>query len=204
MQDLSTSSEHFIATCISLFTRMVETVPAAVKLTDVVAPLEVKPVNVTLDLTPTGELRFKGYVRLLSSDTVPNNSTVTISWNSRVGAPSKTSTASATFKALQAGRGVWGFTAYYYFDAPVDSTSGISTFFIEIDGTTHDNGGGGYPMQDVAFVVPSLSNVADDGSFSITAAVLKSFEAQNAHAVIAFPAVQLGRLESTECQFAVI
>ncbi|KAF9257844.1 heme peroxidase [Marasmius fiardii PR-910] len=69
MRDLSTSSEHFISTCIMLFTRMMETVPKTVTLTDIIAPLQVKPVNVTLDFTPTGtEMRFRGFVRLLTSD----------------------------------------------------------------------------------------------------------------------------------------
>ncbi|KAK1235458.1 hypothetical protein PQX77_001310 [Marasmius sp. AFHP31] len=212
MRDLSTSSEHFISTCIALFTRMMETVPAAIKLTDIVAPLEIKPVNVTLDFTPGGTLIFKGFVRvskfaerarrsltmstykLLSSNTLPNNAIVAVLWNARNRSSNIFSTP-ARFKSSQVGGSVWGRTSFYSFEAPVDPDVGISTFSIRVDGKIHDNGGNGYPMQDIAFVVPSLSDVEDNGKFSVTAAVLRPLSVKSVHADVAFPAEQQGALE---------
>ena len=57
----------FRSTCADLFARMIDTVPAGVTLTDVVEPLDVKPVGFQLDWAGSGNLLFRGEVRVSSS-----------------------------------------------------------------------------------------------------------------------------------------
>jgi hypothetical protein len=54
----------FQNTCVGLLKRMIETIPKGVVLSDVVAPIEVKPVNATLDFDAHGNLIFSGYIRV--------------------------------------------------------------------------------------------------------------------------------------------
>lgn len=63
MQDLSQSTDHFFNTCVNLFERMSNTVPANVTLTDVIEPMTWKPINTTFDFD--GEsLVLSGVVRV--------------------------------------------------------------------------------------------------------------------------------------------
>ena len=65
MEELASGgTEGFFNTCEDLFGRMLNTVPSAVQLTDVVEPMEQKPVNVTYDIDESGALRLKGVVRV--------------------------------------------------------------------------------------------------------------------------------------------
>ncbi|KIK68410.1 hypothetical protein GYMLUDRAFT_153711 [Collybiopsis luxurians FD-317 M1] len=67
MRELSTSPDHFISRCVALFSRMLDTVPSTTTLSDVITPLEVKPVNVTLDLVDDEDgvrIIFAGYIRV--------------------------------------------------------------------------------------------------------------------------------------------
>lgn len=43
---------------------MVETVPKAVVLSDIISPMAIKPVNVTLDFSPNGSLILTGTIRV--------------------------------------------------------------------------------------------------------------------------------------------
>ena len=80
-----------------------------------------------------------------------------------------------TFESSQTGTSVWGLTSYYAFDVVIDPESGISSFHIIVrEGATkktYTNEGKGYPVQDMAFVVPSMSDVKDNGEAVVTAAV---------------------------------
>ncbi|KAJ4486833.1 heme peroxidase [Lentinula lateritia] len=67
MEGLSDSQEHFVSECVSLFARMLDTVPNSTTLSDVIIPLELKPVNITLDFVEdeTGfHTVFAGYIRV--------------------------------------------------------------------------------------------------------------------------------------------
>lgn len=54
----------FASTCASLFSRMIDTVPKGVKLTDVIEPLPVKPQNVALTYMDDKNLLLTGDVRV--------------------------------------------------------------------------------------------------------------------------------------------
>jgi hypothetical protein len=61
---LSQSSNYFAQTCTNLFTRMIDTVPREVQLTEPVQPMLFKPVNVSLGLNWAGNMSFSGAIRV--------------------------------------------------------------------------------------------------------------------------------------------
>lgn len=63
---LANQGDGFLDTCSTLFQRMLETVPKGVVLSDVVAPLPVKPVNATLEFDQDDNLIFTGHIRVSS------------------------------------------------------------------------------------------------------------------------------------------
>jgi hypothetical protein len=61
---LKKQGANFLNTCVGLLQRMIETIPNGVALSDVVAPMKVKPINATLDFDIQGNLIFSGYIRV--------------------------------------------------------------------------------------------------------------------------------------------
>ncbi|KAJ7592204.1 heme peroxidase [Mycena floridula] len=178
------SSAKFVSTCVNLFSRMLDTVPATTTLSDAIVPNAVKPVNVSLNLDSTGNVIFSGYVRLLPSKFRANPS-VTISWFSRndTGASSSTK---AEF--TDTGSGIFGSTAYYHFSAALDPSVGISKFFIKVDGVVQSDA----KAQDAAFLMPLT--LGNDGTVVLTAAVLTAVSPTNVTASISVPSPQLGTI----------
>ena len=66
MTSLANQGNGFFDTCVSLFQRMLDTVPTGVVLSDVIEPMPVKPINATLDFDNDGNLIFTGYIRVSS------------------------------------------------------------------------------------------------------------------------------------------
>lgn len=64
MIKLSNQGEGFLDTCTTLLQRMIEVVPSNVELSEVISPMQVKPVNATLDFDNSGNLVFTGYIRV--------------------------------------------------------------------------------------------------------------------------------------------
>jgi hypothetical protein len=64
MINLANQGERFLDTCNVLFQRMVEVVPSDVHLSEIISPMQVKPINATLDFDISGNLIFKGYIRV--------------------------------------------------------------------------------------------------------------------------------------------
>lgn len=54
----------FASQCGALLERMLNTVPKAVQLTDVIEPLAVKPYQLALTLASNGSLVLSGYIRV--------------------------------------------------------------------------------------------------------------------------------------------
>lgn len=63
IQDLSQSTQFFFNTCVDLFQRMFNTVPANVTLTEVIEPMTWKPINTTFDFDGDS-LLLTGVVRV--------------------------------------------------------------------------------------------------------------------------------------------
>ena len=64
MIKLANQGAGFLNTCSGLLQRMIEVVPSNVKLSEIISPLQVKPINATLDFDASGNLIFKGYIRV--------------------------------------------------------------------------------------------------------------------------------------------
>lgn len=74
MRTLGQSKEYFSTTCNTLFERMINTVPRGVKLSDVIQPLAVKPINVTFDINyvkGTPAVTLSGYIRVSQGRAFP-------------------------------------------------------------------------------------------------------------------------------------
>ena len=71
---LATQCPSFLNTCANMLQRMIETVPKAAILSDIIHPQTIKPINVTLDLDPQGGLSFTGVIRVSSSRSQPLHS----------------------------------------------------------------------------------------------------------------------------------
>ena len=67
----------FLDTCVKLLQRMIDIVPKNVILSDVISPIEVKPINATLDFDTEGHLIFSGYIRVSIPHIISSN-TLTI------------------------------------------------------------------------------------------------------------------------------
>ena len=63
MIELANQGTGFLNTCNELLQRMIEVVPSNVELSDIISPMQVKPLNATLDFDMSGSLIFKGYIR---------------------------------------------------------------------------------------------------------------------------------------------
>lgn len=69
MIKLANQGAGFLDTCTSLLQRMIEVVPSNVKLSEVISPMPVKPINATLDFDMSENLIFRGYIRVRYSPT---------------------------------------------------------------------------------------------------------------------------------------
>ncbi|KAH6898051.1 heme peroxidase [Thelonectria olida] len=173
----------FQSVCGDIFTRMIETVPKNVKLTDAITPYDVKPYIDHLSLNAKGDLSFQGTVRLRitkGSGRDVDNLAVKLIYADRDG---KGKTAiTATRANFQNGltSGLYGEVfVSFEFDATIKSKTGISKFWIEETNPktkktkTHDNQRtGGYPINDNVLYQMSQSCLDTDkfanGKFPIT------------------------------------
>jgi hypothetical protein len=67
MIKLADQGSGFLNTCSGLLQRMIEVVPSNVQLSHIIFPMQVKPINATLDFDASGNLIFKGYIRVSPS-----------------------------------------------------------------------------------------------------------------------------------------
>jgi len=168
------TAEGFANSCRSIFTRMINTVPSSVQLTD---PIELLPAKVSgVQLTIERDtLVFKAALRLTQplNSTTTGSRVVTMYWCDRYG-DAKDCSGSKHF-ALPANKldeqnispvtQALGFSfTTYNFVVPIDRSASISKFWFSIDAkdgsqvVTEDNGGAGYVLeQDQVLFVPTSS-----------------------------------------------
>jgi hypothetical protein len=158
---------------------MIDTVPRSVQLSEPVVPLAVKPYSLSLTLDYEGQLRLAGYIRIFdsSSDGLawnPPAMPVDLTWTPSTGACSGNCTVRAPFMGLYS-TSFWGNVALFRFNQTINPSSSISSFVIDwarsanTNAMTHaDNGGAGFPVQDVMLLQPSSCK-----SFSTSGATVK-------------------------------
>ncbi|KAI9317816.1 heme peroxidase [Zopfochytrium polystomum] len=183
---MAASPGAFAATCAEILGRMIETVPAAVRLTEPVAPYEVKPRKWRLLPAADGSLLFSGDVRVrVTERPVDAIAGVTLELVDRsaggcVDAPcSVPAVRQSAFDGVgKSGLGNETFV-YYGFARNVTQAASVTSVRVRItltDGTeeVHDNNGDGFPLQDRVLVDDKQSCRDFDGK--IVAAVHKSLD----------------------------
>ncbi|KAJ7484730.1 L-ascorbate oxidase [Mycena latifolia] len=184
MQSMSTA-ESFASTCVTIFDKMLNTVPSSVTLSDEIELLPVKVSAVQLTVGTT-QLQFQASVRLVQ---YTNTTSVSMYWCDRYGdaancksglkrfaAPGASATASSPISQAM------GVTLKkYQFVVPVDASQSVAKFWFVVDygnGTTSvaDNGGDDYVVdQDDVLWVPSMSKaksvLTGSNGWFVTAAV---------------------------------
>ncbi|KAJ7655399.1 heme peroxidase [Mycena rosella] len=147
MLSFANSPDTFASTCADLFARMVDTVPSAVQLTDVITPLPVKPSS--LQLTLNGDtLTFNGEVRFwnMAEDATRM---VRLLWDDHVGGANNVTLSFAGVSSAAAGR---YSAAWYSFGSPSPLTftaaAGIKSMRFAVNSELEDQGGAGFALQD--------------------------------------------------------
>ncbi|KAJ7775712.1 heme peroxidase [Mycena maculata] len=160
MLQFAQDPDFFISRCGDLLERMLNTVPSDVTLGDVFEPLTVKPFQLSLFFNSTGGLQLSGNIRIFGTSAAaaaanPADMPVQLIWMDRHGntSPNYTTTA-LSFSFLEA-TSLWGSLQFFSVSTYLDPSAGISSFVVnwaydsESALTTADNGGGGFPFQDV-------------------------------------------------------
>ncbi|KAJ0103857.1 WSC domain-containing protein [Diaporthe amygdali] len=184
IQELGRTNDGFRTVCADVLTRMIDTVPAAVRLTEPIEAVDVKP-YVDLAYGGNGSIAFSGWVRVRTTAGTGRDTgdlAVHLTYMDRNGLGSVD--VPAALDAGGATHGLWGETfAWYQFEAAVPAASGIGGFLIHLTtlstGSTaiHRNGGRGhYPLDDALLYQASAScvdrtSVAGERAFTVTAAV---------------------------------
>lgn len=183
IQELGRTNEGFRTACADVMTRMIDTVPAGVQLTEPIEAVDVKP-YVDLAYAGNGSMTLSDWVRVrTTADTGRDTGDLAVSLTYTHRNGSSQVDVPTTLDAGGVTQGLWGETfAWYQFEAIVQTTSGIGGFLSNLTtpstGLTevHQNGGSRYPLDDALLYQASDScvnrtSVAGERAFTITAAV---------------------------------
>ncbi|KAF1965650.1 heme peroxidase [Bimuria novae-zelandiae CBS 107.79] len=203
MQALSDPT-YFQERCQSLMTRMIDTVPSTVTLSEPLTPIDIKPYINMLALNTKGTLDFSGYIRVrYGADTgrSADDLAAYITYTDRSG--KNVSTPINGVRSTYQGGTAVGFhdTNFVFFawDTQLDAAAGISKFHIHVttkstnETVVYENGGAGFPVQDTVLYQRHQSclsfaqngNGGWDGSITVVAAVRSDALNASASAVLA-------------------
>ncbi|KAJ7458334.1 putative L-ascorbate oxidase [Mycena galericulata] len=148
IRSFANSLDLYTSTCADLFARMLNTVPRGVQLTDVIAPLPVKPDSLQL-MMDNDTLLLSAQVRLWNQPEDASH-TVRILMSDHIGGTKSTPLASAGTASSTGGR----YNSAWY--AINDTTSTVSlepaarikSLSFVVDGTLENQGGIGFVVQD--------------------------------------------------------
>ncbi|KAJ7508850.1 heme peroxidase [Mycena galericulata] len=153
MRSFANSAELYTSTCADLFARMLDTVPSGVELTDVIAPLPVKPSNLQLILDGD-TIQFSGQVRFWNM-AADSTRTVSLLWDDHTGRTKPQKTGPMTFLGVStAVAGRYSAAWYGVNDTQgagvlsLDAAAGITSMRFLVDGVLEDQGGSGFAVQD--------------------------------------------------------
>ncbi|KAJ7476886.1 heme peroxidase [Mycena galericulata] len=160
MLQFARSNGVFLSRCGDLLERMLNTIPASVRLGDIIEPLAVKPFQLSLFFNATGGLQLSGNIRIFGTSAAaaaanPADMPVQLVWTDRHGSTSPSYATTATFSTFLESTSIWGSLQLFQVNADIDPSAGISSFVVNwaYDAgttlTTADNGGAGFPFTDV-------------------------------------------------------
>ncbi|KAJ7067236.1 heme peroxidase [Mycena amicta] len=167
MRSFSNSASTFSATCATLLSRMLNTVPTGVTLRDPVVPIPFKPRDFLLSITPAGTLNLQVTADIFGPSVINPNRVVTLHWADRKsttcasGACSAAPTSNTSHPGpLRNGNNLQS----YIFSVTVSATASFSSFWFTVDEVgngvtvvTQNNGGANYPVDDTVINVPAYS-----------------------------------------------
>ncbi|KAL1717978.1 heme peroxidase [Schizophyllum commune] len=139
MSAFAKDADHFASTCASLLARMIDTVPKGVELTEVIKPLPVKPSQVKLTYSKSGNITLSGEVRLF--DVSENDARVVqLAWtdSSCTGADCEVHRVKMAHTANMTGSAqAKRYTTLWYGNtaglADIDPAKGFGGFWFEVD-----------------------------------------------------------------------
>ncbi|MCJ1308234.1 hypothetical protein MMC25_001887 [Agyrium rufum] len=181
----------FANRCTTLLQRMIEVVPSGVKLSDPIAPYEVKPNNLALTLLAGGnQLTFSGEIRIRTTVTPSQQiSSFVLLYKDRTGG-TNCGSCSITAKPKGTARGFDDTFTFYTFSSTIPASTSILSFTVVVTyssgtTTTFSNNGAGFPVQDSIFLqgpqscLSTQSDANGQNAMTITAAVRNSVAASS-------------------------
>ncbi|KAI9345173.1 heme peroxidase [Zopfochytrium polystomum] len=193
---MAASPRSFADTCAAVLGRMIETVPAAVRLSEPVVPYEVKPRNWRLLPTADGQLLFTGDVRVRVTER-PAEAIAAVALDfvdrSDTGCADAPCSVPAVRQTAWNGVGKSGLGnetfAFYAFARNVTQAASVTSVRVRItltDGTeeVQDNNGDGFPLQDRVLVDDKQS--CRDVNGKIVAAIHKSLDTTATPVVLSY------------------
>ncbi|KAL7619794.1 hypothetical protein AAE478_010337 [Parahypoxylon ruwenzoriense] len=187
MLELYAQGDGFLDTCVNLLGRMINTVPSGVQLQAAITPALIKPINVTWDVTADNELVLSGKIRLLHEGEIPEDP-VSISFSNGYAEALVPEEGVGTSAFKLAGSQTNATTQFLPFSIASSRLSGASSFTVLAAGFEAQ----AFQIQDAAFILPSLSHVAD-GTASVVVAARTNrpgFDASQLSVKIATPVAQ--------------
>ncbi|KAJ9144258.1 Peroxidase [Pleurostoma richardsiae] len=172
--------EAFQDACRRVLQKMIEVVPAGVRLSEEIRPYAVKPTEMQLTLSRGAHsMIFTGFIRVRTTEMPPEEIlNVTLVYKDRNGGNQCGSGRCAIVSTLQGvGYGLDDSFGFFPVEAQIPASSGISSFVLHlnlVNGTSllYDNNGLSYPMQDAVMILrPHSCLVQHTGETRVLAAV---------------------------------
>ncbi|KAF2109397.1 heme peroxidase [Lophiotrema nucula] len=186
MRDLLGQGESFKDTCVDLLGRAMNTVPGSVELKAPIAPLTVKPINVTFDFGSDGRLFLSGRIRILSgaNDSNPKSLDLHI-LNRDIKLEAESENGRSAWGSNLIGTSTtYGTTTYFPFSIDDPSIGKAKSF--SIAGQT-------FSLQGESFIVPSTSTLSGT-TLNIIVAIQQSRPCNDFTLETASPEVRQGTL----------
>ncbi|KAI9150615.1 WSC domain-containing protein [Paramyrothecium foliicola] len=164
--NLANDNTGFEASCSRIFSRMIDTVPGDVKLSEPIEPVDIKPYITDLSLNAENKLLFAGRIRVKTTGGTRDASDLQVQLHHAV---RNGRWSCVRINATYAGEstGLYGETfAFYEYNIALNATKGISKFNIITTSRstgakiTYDNEGNSYPVDDTLLYQRSESCVA--------------------------------------------
>lgn len=200
--DLACHSSTFDAVCANVFSRIIDTVPKEVQLSDPIETIDIKPYIVELSLVTETTLNFTGRVRVrTTSGSEAGRDSADLSVHLTLYSRDGVELSTLDAKYAGEGAGLYGETfAWYEFRAVLGASKGPGKFDIRLAAPStgklemFTNGGQGYPVDDSLLYQKAASCVSrtSSGGFrtaEITAAVRK----EKSNAPLALDLVRIER-----------
>jgi hypothetical protein len=143
--------------CVDVFTRMIDSVPGDVTLSDVITPIDVKPYPL-LQLNSKGKVELSGMIRV--HNTGAKDLTKVTKHSVTVSLADASKKIVGTAKATYAGHAQGFDDSFEFYTFKGAYASSFSHFDITVDGKTHDNNGAHYAMEDIALVQKDMSCIS--------------------------------------------